>query len=204
MLTNNSLPEVHKQFDTNVFGVIAVMKGAIPTWRERKEGTFVNLSSTAGMLGNPGSSLYSASKFALEGLTEALAAELSPFNIRCLIVQPGAFRTDFQANIVRPARGRLSEPYVGTIAHQAMDRLESGHAKQAGDPDRAAKAIIEVVTQSGEGQAYHGLMRLALGNDAVDRARAKTKAWIGDVDKTEALSRGAIYDGDDSTHYTQK
>ena len=189
---------MQKQFDTNVFGAVAVMKGAIPIWRERKDGTFVNISSVAGMQGNPGSSLYSASKFALEGFTEAVALELSPFNIRGLIVQPGGFRTDFQVNVLRPVKGRLSKPYEDTLVHKQIDRIEAGpagHGKQPGDPDKAAKAIIEVVTQNSKGQKYEGVIRLALGNDAVDRARAKTKAWISDIDKTEALGRSAGYDG---------
>ncbi|KAF2096023.1 putative short chain oxidoreductase/dehydrogenase [Rhizodiscina lignyota] len=198
VLEDFTLPEVQKQFDTNVFGAVAVMKGAIPTWRERQDGTFVNISSVAGMVGNPGSSLYSASKFALEGFTEAIALELSPFNIRCLIVQPGGFRTDFQRNVLRPIKGRLSQPYEGTLVHKQMDRIEegpTGHGRQPGDPDKAADAIIEVVTKKGKGGAYEGVLRLALGNDAVDRARAKLKSWSSDVDRTEALGRGAVYDG---------
>lgn len=189
---------MQKQFDTNVFGAVAVMKGAIPIWRERKDGTFVNISSVAGMVGNPGSSLYSGSKFALEGFTEAVATELSPFNIRALIVQPGGFRTDFQVNVLRPVKGRLSKPYEGTLVNNQIDRIETGpagHGKQPGDPDKAAKAIIEVVTQNGKGQKYEGVMRLALGNDALDRAKTKLKNWTSDVERTEALTKGAVYDG---------
>lgn len=194
VLEDLTVDDVRRQFETNVFGAVAVMKGAIPVFREREDGTIINLSSTAGMGGNPGSSVYSSSKFALEGMTEALALELKPFSIRCLIVQPGAFRTDFQVNVSRPSAGRLSEPYRGTTANEFMDKLENGHGNQPGSPEKAAQAIIETVTGKGQGEGLQGVGRLALGNDAVDRMRRKINELGGDIDKTEKLSRWAVYD----------
>lgn len=169
------------------------MKGAIPNFRQQRSGNIVNISSTAGVAGNPGSSVYSASKFALEGLSEALAMELSDFNIRVLIVQPGGFRTNFQGAVMRPEKGRLSEAYHGTTANKMMDKLEEGHGKQPGDPDKAAQAIIDVVTGQGQGKDVQGLMRLPLGNDAVDKWRATLKDLTKNVDETEGIARSAVY-----------
>lgn len=188
-----SLKEIQSQFDTNFLGAVAVMKGAIPIFRARKNGTIVNVSSTAGVAGNPGSSVYSASKFALEGLSEGLAAELSDFNIKVLIVQPGGFRTNFQGAVLRPEKGRLSEPYHGTTANKMMDKLESGHGKQPGDPEKAAQAIIDVVTGQGQGKDVQELIRLPLGNDAVDRWRATLNNLSENVDRTEGIARRAVY-----------
>ena len=187
------MKEIRTQFDTNFLGAIAVMKGAIPAFREHRTGTIINISSTAGVAGNPGSSVYSASKFALEGLSEGLAAELTEFGVRVMIVQPGGFRTNFQGAVMRPEKGRLSEPYQGTTANKMMDKLESGHGKQPGDPEKAAQAIVDAVTGEGLGKDVQGLIRLPLGIDAIERWRATLKSLTENVDKTEAIARNAVY-----------
>lgn len=135
--------------ETNVFGVIAVTKGCIPTFRSQKSGKIVNISSTSGISGNASMSLYAASKFALEGASECLAAELAPFNIRVLIVEPGGMRTNFQAAV---DSAEVSEPYKGTPVDQFVQRMRGMHGKQAGDPEKAGHAIVEVVTGAGRGK----------------------------------------------------
>ena len=159
--TDPSMSDIRAQIETNLFGLLAVTKGCIPTFRSRRSGTIVNISSTSGMTGNAGYSLYAASKFAVEGASESLAAELAPFNIRVLVVEPGAFRTNFQAAIQSP--DQVSEPYRGTTADLIAQRISSTHGKQPGDPQKAAATIVEVVTGSGRGKDVEGQLRLPLG-----------------------------------------
>ena len=144
------------------------------------------------MTGNAGYSMYAASKFAIEGASESLAAELAPWNIRVLVVEPGAFRTNFQGAVMESAGG-LPEAYVGTPADEIRKRISSSHGKQPGDPDKAADAIVEAVTGNGRGKDVQGLIRLPLGKDAVARANAKFANFKENVDKVKHISESVLF-----------
>jgi len=178
--------------ETNFFGALAVTKGAIPFFREQRHGTIVMISSASALTGTPSQSLYSASKFALEGASESLAEELKPFGIRILVVEPGAFRTNFQSAVEKP-EGVMSEAYRGTTADLTAQRITAGHGRQDGDPVKAAKAIVDVVTGQGAGKDLQGVFRLLLGKDAVVRAHVKIKSLMEDTENTTSISNWASF-----------
>ncbi|EMC97878.1 hypothetical protein BAUCODRAFT_67463 [Baudoinia panamericana UAMH 10762] len=193
VLEDLSMKQIRAQMDTNFFGAVAVTKGAIPTFRERGGGIIVMISSASGFTGTPSQSMYSASKFALEGLSESLAEELAPFGIRVLIAELGAYRTPFQSAVDKPSN-IISEPYKGTIADKTAQRITAGHGKQAGDPAKAAEAIIEVVTGECRGVNLRHVLRLPLGKDAVQRARSKIESFTRDIDSCKQLAEWASFD----------
>ncbi|SPN99283.1 related to short chain oxidoreductase/dehydrogenase [Cephalotrichum gorgonifer] len=142
--------EVKAQFDINVFAMLRIIRATLPHFRSRKSGIIMNLSSVGGFLGFPSNGIYCATKFAIEGITESLAAEVAPFGIHCVIVEPGYFRTAFLAN---PASGGNVAPalaaYEGTPAHEARKAFETINGKQPGDPVAGAARMWEYV--AGEG-----------------------------------------------------
>ncbi|OZB59723.1 MAG: short-chain dehydrogenase/reductase [Lysobacterales bacterium 14-68-21] len=164
--------ELRAQMETNFFGAAAVIRAALPQLRAQHAGAIVNISSMGGQLSFAGFGAYSASKFALEGLSEALAAEVAPFGIKVLIVEPGAFRTNLAGAAMKhmPELGAYRDT-VGatrTFAH-AM------HATQAGDPAKAAAAIDRAL------RAEHTPLRLQLGQDAHDAVRAHAEQMLREL-----------------------
>ncbi|WP_306205646.1 SDR family NAD(P)-dependent oxidoreductase [Actinoplanes sp. RD1] len=145
------------------FGAVAVTKAALPVLRARGGGAIVQVSSMGGQVSVPGYGAYCAAKFALEGLSEALAGEVAPFGIRVLIVEPGAFRTEFGGR--RLHRSRRLDAYETSVGptRRAVDGMDG---TQPGDPRRAAEAIVEVLGSP------EPPLRLALGDDAVDAIAA--------------------------------
>jgi NAD(P)-dependent dehydrogenase (short-subunit alcohol dehydrogenase family) len=169
-------------FDVNFFGALRVTQAVLPHLRAQRSGHIVNLSSVAGRAPAAGSGLYAASKCALAGMSEALAAELAPLGIHVTIVEPGAFRTDFLASTsVRTVPVEIAD-YDGT-AGATLDRLVPMDGLQLGDPYRAVEAIISVV------EAPEPPLHLVLGADALDRSRANVAALTGDMDRWEHVSR---------------
>ncbi|KAK3110322.1 hypothetical protein LTR53_015487 [Teratosphaeriaceae sp. CCFEE 6253] len=193
VLEDLSMDQIRAQMETNFFGALAVTKGAIPFFRKRGSGTIVMISSASGFSGTPSQSMYSGSKFALEGVSESLADELAPFGIRVLIVELGAYRTPFQSAVDTP-KDTMSAPYKGTTADKTAQRITAGHGKQAGDPVKAAQAVIEVVTGTGRGSDLQDVLRLPLGKDAVTRAHAKIKSFSQDVERSEDIARWACFE----------
>ncbi|KAK5117462.1 hypothetical protein LTR85_008847 [Meristemomyces frigidus] len=193
VLEDLSMDQIRAQMETNFFGALAVTKGAIPTFRERRGGTLVMISSASAFTGTPSQSIYSASKFALEGASEALAEELKPFGVRVLMVELGAYRTNFQSAVEKPD-SVISEPYKGTISDLTAQRITAGHRRQAGDPVKAAQAIVAVVTGTGRGKDLQDVLRLPLGKDAVQRANVKIRSLTEDVERTKELAEWAVFD----------
>ena len=139
---------IRQQMETNVFGTMKVTRTVLPFMRRQRSGTIVVLSSASGVRAVGGSSIYSASKFALEGWTEGMSADLKPFGIRCLLVEPGPFRTDF-------ANWDTSLKFTDLEIDDYKERREalykggsSLHGNQAGDPVKLAKAVVTVVNAS--------------------------------------------------------
>ena len=166
--------EVRDMLDVQVVGVWNVLRAALPVLRTRGSGHVVNVSSILGLTAVPGWGLYCAGKFALEGLSEALAAEVADFGIKVTIVEPGYFRTDFLT------ADSLALPAATTEAYPAIREMVADHLKlqggQLGDPVRGAAAIIDRVV-SGTGP-----LRQLLGSDAHAFATAKVDALRADVE----------------------
>lgn len=171
--------ELRDQMETNFFGAVAVTRALLPTFRAQKNGAIVNVSSMGGQLSYPGYGAYSASKFALEGLSEALALEMKPFGVKVLIVEPGAFRTGFAGAALKhmPVIGA----YVGTVG-KIREFTEGMHETQQGDPHKAAKAIEQVLDSA------ETPLRLALGADAVDAIRGHSETLLADLSKWEKVA----------------
>jgi NAD(P)-dependent dehydrogenase (short-subunit alcohol dehydrogenase family) len=168
--------EVADLFATNFFGMVSMIKGVLPGMRARRSGTILNVSSIAGRLAAPGSGYYSATKFAVEGMSDALRKEVAPLGIRVTILEPGAFRTDFAGRSLHQARTNIAD-YASTAGPRRKEN-DKTHGTQPGDPERAAQAIIKLVADSTVPA------RLLLGSDAVkivggelDTQRREIDAW---------------------------
>lgn len=152
--------------------------------RARGSGTIVNISSVAGQDVSPTGGLYSASKFALEGLSEGLAKEEAESGISVLIVEPGAFRTNFLSAFISPEKG-VGEGALGA----SMDRWSAHSGKQPGDPHKGVEVIFQVVTGEGDAGRLKGeVLRLPLGKDAVARIEAKAERVKLDVAATRDVA----------------
>lgn len=139
--------EARSLFDLNVFGLINVTRAVLPHMRAAGGGKLVHIGSRSGFEGEPGVGLYSASKFAVAGISEALSAELAPFGIQSMIVEPGVFRTDFldESSLSMPAN-RI-DAYDGTLAHDALDWVGDANHTQLGDPVKGAALIYQVADE---------------------------------------------------------
>jgi NAD(P)-dependent dehydrogenase (short-subunit alcohol dehydrogenase family) len=172
--------ELRELMEVMFFGAVEVTKAVVPHLRAQGSGTVVQVSSMGGQVSMPGFGAYCAAKFALEGLSEALAAEVAPFGVRVLIVEPGAFRTEFGG--ARMHRSRTIDAYAVSTSG-TRGAVEAMDGTQPGDPAKAAAAIVRAV---GSGDAP---LRLALGADAVDAIRAQHGALAADLAAWEDVSR---------------
>jgi len=175
-----AMPDLRALMEVMFFGAVAVTKAALPHLRRQGGGAIVQISSMGGQLSMPGFGAYSAAKFALEGLSEALAAEVAPFGVRVLIVEPGAFRTEFGGHRMHRSR-RIGAYEVSTA--QTRTAVDGMDGAQPGDPAKAARAILEALDSADPP------LRLALGNDAVDAIRGHHARLRADLDRWEKLSR---------------
>ncbi len=156
--------EIRAQFDANVFGLFALTRAVLPTMRAQKAGNIINITSVAGLVGFPGSGYYAASKHAVEGWSDALATETAPLGIKVTCVEPGPFRTDWAGRSLKQTPNRIPE-----YAETAGARLKSTadiSGKQAGDPVRAAEAMIHITEID---QPPRHLVLGAWGHDAVSK-----------------------------------
>ena len=168
--------EIRAQFDANVFGLFAMTRAVLPGMRARRSGHVLNITSVAGMIGYPGSGHYAASKHAVEGWSDALAAEAEPLGIKVTCIEPGPFRTDWAGRSLRQTPNRIAD-YANTAGVRMAGTADSS-GNQAGDPVRAAEAMIQITEN--ENPPRH-LVLGAWGVDAViDRLRAtlaEVEAW---------------------------
>jgi len=167
--------------EINFFGALRMIQSVVTRFREQRAGAIINISSASGFAGNAGGTAYCASKFALEGLSEALAPELAPFGVKVMIVEPGAFRTNFANDKLRLPPRRISA-YAGSMAGDINDLLKAYDGAQPGDPARAADAIISAI------EAPELPLRLILGEDALAWIRNKLDQAERDIEQWRAVT----------------
>jgi NAD(P)-dependent dehydrogenase (short-subunit alcohol dehydrogenase family) len=177
--------EVRAMFEANFFGLVAVTKRVLPGMRARGRGHIVNISSVGGLVGNPSSGYYNATKFAVEGLSEALAKEVEPLGIRVTVVEPGPFRTDWSGRSLRQVRHPM-DAYAATAGARRAE-ITGNYGKQPGDPVRAADAIMQAV------QSPAPPLNLVLGRNGLERVRAKLGKLTRTIDEWEAVTLAADF-----------
>lgn len=175
MVLVNSIHEARSLMDTNFFGPFSLIQTVIPSMRDRKSGTIVNISSAAGFDPRPAMGMYGASKSALEGMSQGLAKEVAPFGIRVLIVQPGAFNTNI-LNIVPLTEKAVSVAYKDTEVGKMVGLFDGPSGKRSfaaenevNDVEKGCQAIFEVVTGTGRGEGKQKYFRLPLSRDCAVR-----------------------------------
>jgi NAD(P)-dependent dehydrogenase (short-subunit alcohol dehydrogenase family) len=171
--------ELRSLFDVHVFGPAALTRAVLPQMRERRSGVIVQMSSMGGQLSFAGFSAYSGTKFALEGMSEALADEVRPLGIKVLIVEPGAFRTGFFA---ATTDSEQIADYAATVG-PTRQMIQASNGRQPGDPARAAAAIIAAIN------APETPLRLPLGDDAVDAISSHLDSVRAEVATWEKIAR---------------
>ncbi|MEU6320038.1 oxidoreductase [Streptomyces sp. NPDC047009] len=164
------------QFEANFFGVVNVTRAALPVLRGQRSGTFLQFSSLGGRVGGtPGMGAYQSAKFAVEGFSEVLANEVAPFGIKVVIVEPGAFRTDWQGSSME--LHTVSADYEETVGAMNKYRAEN-NGTQPGDPVRAAKVLIDVVNEDDPPRRLLlGAQAVAMALEAGEARTAETRRW---------------------------
>ncbi len=176
---------IRAQFETNFFGLAAMIRAVLPGMRARRSGGIVNISSVGGLRGTPAGGYYCATKHAVNGLTESLALEVEPLGIRVMVVEPGPFRTDWGGRSLQHGPTRIAD-YEAT-AHKRGRDIASYSGSQAGDPVRAAEAVIAALLSPNPPR------HLVLGRFGLDAARTKFKDMLRDLDAWETTSLGADF-----------
>jgi NAD(P)-dependent dehydrogenase (short-subunit alcohol dehydrogenase family) len=178
--------ELRAIMETNFFGAVTMIKAALPTLRAQRSGAIVNISSLGGLLSFAGFGAYSASKFALEGISEALAQEVTAFGIKVLLVEPGNFRTNLLGSGTRemPVMNAYHQSVGGT-----REFARGMHGAQIGDPLKAAAAIDLALG------ADKTPLRLQLGEDAVAAVRAHAKTMLEDLERWQPVAVNTRVDG---------
>jgi NAD(P)-dependent dehydrogenase (short-subunit alcohol dehydrogenase family) len=177
--------DVRSMMETNFFGLDRMIHAVIPGMRRRRHGSIVNISSIGGLVGFPGTGYYNATKFAVEGLSEALSKEVAPLGIRVLVVEPGPFRTDWAGRSLQKSARHIPE-YAET-AGAFRERIVGRNGMQAGDPVRAGEAIIQALVSD------NPPLHLVLGLIALETARTKLEKMRGELDSWEEVSLSADY-----------
>lgn len=177
--------EVRAMFETNVFGLANMTKAVLPGMRARRRGHIVNISSMGGLIGFPGIGYYNATKFAVEGLSEALAKETAPLGIKVTIVEPGPFRTDWAGRSLKVPKTAIADYAQSAGARRTAVQSYSG--TQQGDPVRGVEAIIQAV------ESPEPPLHLLLGRPAYDMTAAKFKEFAAEMEKWREVSLGADF-----------
>ena len=177
--------EIREQFEANVFGLFAMTRSVLPGMRERRRGHVINITSVAGYMGFPASGYYAASKHAVEGMSDALAAEGAPLGIKVTCVEPGPFRTDWAGRSLRQTESKIAD-YAETAA--ARMRQTSGYSgQQPGDPIRAGEAIISIT------EVEEAPRHLVLGEFGYNAVTGKLRERLAIVEEWKDTSLGADF-----------
>ncbi|KAH9437564.1 hypothetical protein MCOR02_001220 [Pyricularia oryzae] len=160
--------EVRDQFETVFFGPYRLVRAVLPHMRRRRFGVVVNVSSGAGLEGRESMGVYAGAKAAMDGVCKVLAKEVADFNVRVLTAYLGTFGTNM-ANAARTGAAPLADDYHGTTVHDMIGLMAAATLKAAGDADKAAKVIVDVVVGAGVGEGRQGETALPLGPDVLPR-----------------------------------
>jgi NAD(P)-dependent dehydrogenase (short-subunit alcohol dehydrogenase family) len=177
--------EFEPMFQTNIYGLIRTTRAFLPHMRERRSGHIFNLSSIGGLIGGAGWGFYNTTKFAVEGFSEALAAEMKPLGVSVTIVEPGPFRTEFLGRSGKLAAKEFPE-YKDT-AGAAREYLRTQSGKQPGDPQKAVEAMVAVA------DSPNPPVHLILGKIALTRFRGKLAQWQSDIAEWESVTLGSDF-----------
>ncbi len=176
-----SADEVRRLYETNVFGLLNVTRAVLPSMRAQRQGHVINISSLGGYQSGPGFGVYCSTKFAVEGITEALHAELAPLGIHATVVEPGYFRTEFLESNSLTVSPRILADYAATSG-QVREAAKQISLNQPGDPLRLAQAILTLV------QSPTPPLRLPLGTDTLQVIREKHAFVEAETATWQALS----------------
>jgi NAD(P)-dependent dehydrogenase (short-subunit alcohol dehydrogenase family) len=187
---NGAIEEVSEEefepmFQTNIYGLIRTTRAFLPHFRQQRNGHIFNFSSIGGLIGTAGWGFYNTTKFAVEGFSEALAAEMKPLGVHVTVIEPGPFRTDFLGRSGKLAQRELPE-YAET-AGKAREYLRTQAGKQPGDPQKAVEALIAAA------DSPNPPLHLILGKIALTRFRDKLSQWQKEIAAWETVTAGADY-----------
>jgi NAD(P)-dependent dehydrogenase (short-subunit alcohol dehydrogenase family) len=185
VLEESSIDDLQRQFAANVFGPVAMMKAVLPGMRARRRGHIVNVTSMGGFITMPGISFYCGSKFALEGISEALGKEVAPFGIHVTALAPGQFRTDWAGRSMDRTPRSIADYDAVMDPIRAARQAKDG--KQPGDPDKAAAALLALVA------AENPPTNLFLGADALGLVAQKLEQMKTEIAAWEKLSRSTSF-----------
>ncbi|GAB6852208.1 oxidoreductase [Paraburkholderia kururiensis] len=180
IVEESPLSELRRQFDVNVFGAVAMIKAVLPFMRERRRGHILNITSMGGFITMPGIAYYCGSKFALEGISEALGKEVKPLGIAVTAVAPGGFRTDWAGRSM--TRTPRSIPDYDEVFDPVRKARAERSGKQPGDPKKAARAMLTAIASD------HPPAHLLLGTDAIGLVRNKLSALAEEIQAWEAVT----------------
>ena len=179
--------EIENLYRTNVFGLLNVTRAVLPVMRRQRSGQVINMSSVGGYSAFPGWGLYASTKFAVEGIGEALRAELAPLGIHVTIVEPGAFRTNFLDSSSLATTTRRIPDYAATAGETRKNAANRNH-EQPGDPQKLAQALLHITS------VPHPPLRLPLGSDTLERIIAKNAAVEKELLRWRDLSSSTDFD----------
>ena len=185
VLEESSIDDLQRQFAVNVFGPVAMMKAVLPSMRERRRGHIVNVTSMGGFITMPGISFYCGSKFALEGISEALGKELAGFGIRVTALAPGQFRTDWAGRSMERTPRSIAD--YDAVMNPIREARQAKSGNQPGDPIRAAQALLAMI------EAEQPPTRLFLGADALQLVDQKLEDMKAELDAWERISRSTSF-----------
>lgn len=185
ILDESALEDMRRQFDANVFGAVAMIKAVLPGMRARRAGHIVNITSMGGFITMPGITFYCGSKFALEGISEALGKEVRHLGIRVTALAPGSFRTDWAGRSMDRAARSIADYDSVMDPIRAARQAKSG--SQLGDPAKAAQALLAVIASE------NPPVRLYLGADALKLVGDKIQAMQDEIATWETLSRSTDF-----------
>lgn len=176
ILEESSLDDLRRQFDPNVFGAVAMIKAVLPGMRVRRSGHIINVTSMGGFITMPGIAYYCGSKFALEGISEALGKEVKPLGIHVTALAPGQFRTDWAGRSMIRAERNIAD--YDAVMNPIRTARQAKSGSQPGDPAKAAQALLKLVAaENPPVRLYLGADALRLVDDKIEAMKAEIVAW---------------------------
>jgi NAD(P)-dependent dehydrogenase (short-subunit alcohol dehydrogenase family) len=186
VLEESPLDDMRRQFDANVFGAVAMIKAVLPGMRKRRAGRIVNVTSMGGFITMPGIAYYCGSKFALEGISDALGKEVKHLGVHVTALAPGQFRTDWAGRSMDRSPRSIAE--YDAVMNPIRAARQAKNGNQPGDPDKAAQALLALVA------AEEPPVRLYLGDDALKLVGDKIEAMKAEIAAWESVSRSTNFD----------